>query len=193
MKKSLRTGIVFGPCLAVLLFTTSCTRYIPFTNHLRARFQLDAEGLRRVQYYLSGGFSLRRDVTAESARLTPGGVLRKDGGRLVEEILVKKCTPGVVLRSEFEADPPKAALYLSFMPGDNTNSLPFTLAGEPSPDSDAPFVLSATQWDGPLPKVRYDNKLWSVDLGKRPHLVVKKAAFFKPQRITRILPGRVVE
>ena len=41
-------------------------------------------------------------------------------------------------------------------------------------------------------KVKYDNKLWTLDLSKKPVLMIRKAAFFKLKRIIRILPGRVV-
>lgn len=191
MTKSSPLGIatlVVGLCLL-----PACSSYIPFTTHLRNEFRLDDAALRKVQFYVSGNVVLRRDVSAtETGRLSVGGVLRSAEGRLVEEILVKKHTPGIVLASIFEAEPPKAQLHVSFMPGDNTNYLIFAMPEGEQADSDAPFLLTPTLFEGQMPRVRYDNKLWSVDLRKQPRLMIRKAAFYKLKRIIRILPGRVV-
>lgn len=186
------TNIWRGGCVAVLVLVASCTSYIPFTNHLRNQFHLEGDALRGVQFYTSNSFSLRRDITVEGGKPTVGGVVRMDDGRLIEEVYVRKHTPGVALAGVFTAEPPRSALQLSFMPGDNVNSLVFATPEGELPDSDAPFLLNATQFEGPVPKVKYDNKLWTLDLSKKPVLMIRKAAFFKLKRIIRILPGRVV-
>ena len=191
MTKMLR-GVGSGFAIMALLCVASCTSYLPFTNHLRNQFHLEGDALRGVQFYVSGRFSLRRDITTEGSKLTVGGIVRYDDGRLIEEIFVRKHTPCVALAAIFEADPPRSALHLSFMPGDNTNYLIFATPDGELPDSDAPFLLSPTLFEGPLPKVKYDNKMWTLDLSKKPQLMIRKAAFFKLKRIIRILPGRIV-
>lgn len=187
----LRCGIAAA---ALLLLSTlvSCTSYIPFTNHLRGEFHLDNEALRHVQFYVSSNVVLRRDLPLDGGKLTIGGVVRRDEGRLVEEILVRKHTPGIVLASVFEAEPPKSQLHVSFMPGDNTNHLVFAVPDGEQPGSDAPFALSPSLFENELPKIKYDNKVWSVNLSKPPQLMIRKAAFYKLKRIIRILPGRVI-
>jgi len=66
-------GLLF---LFALPTVCSCVSYIPFTNQLRTQFHLEPEDIKRVQFYTSADFSLRRDVTSEGSKLTPGGVIR---------------------------------------------------------------------------------------------------------------------
>lgn len=177
--------------IGVLATLSACTSYLPFTNHLRNQFHIDTEGLRHVQFYVSGNVVLRRDLEL-SGRRTIGGVVHQDEGRLVEEILVRKHTPGIALAAQFETNPPKSALRVSFMPGDNANYLTFAVADGEGPDSEAPFLLTASLFEGQLPKVNYDNKVWSLDLSKHPQLMIRKSSFYKLKRVIHILPGRVI-
>jgi hypothetical protein len=175
-----------------LLLLSSCASYLPFTNHLRNDFHLGVEDMRRVQFYVSDEFNLRRDTTAENARLSPGGVVRYDQGRLIEEILVKRYTPCIALRAVLNTDPPQYQIQVSFMPGDNADLITFGVKDDQQADSDSPFLLLAPMWDGPQAKIQYDNKVWNLDLRKHPQLVVRKDAFYKLKKIIRVLPGRVI-
>src|SRR5579883_649743 len=81
----------------LLLALSSCTPYIPFTNRIRNDYILDDGGLKRIQYYVSDEFYLRRDSAAESSHVTPGGTLKFVDGRMVEEVRIKKHTPCVAI------------------------------------------------------------------------------------------------
>jgi hypothetical protein len=84
---------VFGAiCLALLIFTSSCK--VNFTSSLRAK--IDAQGLDpyKIQYYNSKKIVLRRVLSNSEAKVSSGEV-RLQNGLLVEEITIKKNTPGI--------------------------------------------------------------------------------------------------
>jgi hypothetical protein len=176
-------GLLFCLC--------SCTSYLTFTNRLRNDFHLEPEDMRHVQFYNSAEFSLRRETTVGSAGLTPGGVLKTSDGRLIEELVIKKHTPCIAINVMIDADPPRSMLNISFMPGDNNNFLVFGVPDDQVADLDYEFLLLAPIWEGPQPKVKYDNKLWNIDLSKHPFLVIRKTALDR-KKVVKVLPGRIV-
>ena len=105
--------------LLALLLAASCTTYLPFTDRVADRFSLGQQDRSLLQYFVSDDFCLRRDTTDENAHITAGGTVRYFRGRRVEELRVRRHTPGAAV---FTAD---GGLGISFVPGDDRSAIPF--------------------------------------------------------------------
>jgi hypothetical protein len=82
-------GVVF---FTLLIVTSSCK--VNFTSGLRAK--IDAQGLDpyKIQYYNSQKILLRRVLSNSEAKVSSGEV-RLQNGLFIEEIQIKKNTPGI--------------------------------------------------------------------------------------------------
>jgi hypothetical protein len=83
-------SIIFA--FAFLLFATSCK--VTFTGDLRSKIEAQGLDLKKIQYYNSQKIVLRRVLSTSDTRVTSGEV-RLQNGLMVEEIQIKKNTPGV--------------------------------------------------------------------------------------------------
>lgn len=202
------------PVLSLLL--GACTSYIPFTDRLADRYRLESRDRPLLQYFVSDEFTLRRDTTDESSRITSGGTIRYFRGRRIEELRIPRHTPGAVVSM---AD---GRLGISFVPGDDRSAIFF--APDPSEgygdtestsESDRPGRFAAPPEDGaprssrrgsvqPPPgdryvlqgdeahSVRYDGKIWTVHYEQRPHLLIRGRDVEDKETKVRTLPGRTV-
>lgn len=205
------------PFLSLLL--GACTSYIPFTDRMAERYRLEQRDRPLLQYFVSDEFTLRRDTTDESARITSGGTIRYFRGRRIEELRIPRRTPGAVVSM---AD---GRLGVSFVPGDDRSAIFF--APDPSesygdteypqePDRPGRFAAPPTE-DGPnrssrrgsdrgsVPAgdryvlqgdeahpIRYDGKLWTVHYEQRPYLLIRGRDVEDKETRVRTLPGRTV-
>jgi len=89
-------------CLFVLtaLLVTSCVSLSPFTEELYENSGWSDEDLKQIQFYTSKEVIIYRKLKSTDTRISGGKIVSKDG-RQVEEIIIKKRTPGVF---EFRKD-----------------------------------------------------------------------------------------
>lgn len=125
----------------------------PFTQRLQEENEWSENELKRIQFYLSHDIILRRQITEGASEIIRGEIKVLDGKK-VEEILIRRNTPGVLVYNpkenrfgvSFEAD--RDDLYLMF---------------GPNPKSGGRYTLLASEWKRRRGTVSYSGKKWYVD------------------------------
>lgn len=79
--------------LGLMILTTSCK--VTFTRSLRAQIEDQGLNLKKIQYYNSQPIVLKRVLSKSETTVTSGEV-RLENGLNVEQIEIKKNTPGVL-------------------------------------------------------------------------------------------------
>ncbi|WP_337044240.1 hypothetical protein [Emticicia sp. 17c] len=63
-------------CLIAAAFTSSCTRYIPFTEDLRQSLQENGVDIKKIQFYSDKNFLLKRNAKTNTNGLEQGSISR---------------------------------------------------------------------------------------------------------------------
>jgi len=213
MDRSRASGAVFLLVVLASLLCTACgARMVALTQEIRYQNNLTDEELKSLQYYLSDDVTLRRVVESQDRRITGGHRLQLVAGKMVEEIVIEKGTPGVAvsvgpdaIAVSFEPD---AALQFSL----RRTADPTVDAGrtgpEPNPfpgnrgDEPQPLPLSRSRsgpetgifWIGLDPRsnlVPYVGKLFEPvgDKTLQAHLMVSAESLENVSETRRVLPG----
>lgn len=117
--------------LFVAALSTGCAAYVPFTQELRNEHRLSGEDLRNLQFYNSHTITLRRELARGDSQVTGGHKLLLIAGKQIEEVVIEKHTPGVLVGAS------GSSLQVSFEEG---TSLEFGVRGpEPLRDPLVPM------------------------------------------------------
>lgn len=131
-----------------LFVVVGCSpRLSPFTQQLYDSNNWTEDDLRQVQFYLSDDVVLRREATSGNSRIE-GGEIKMVDGRKVEEIVIRKKTPGVLVFM-----PKEKRFAVSFETSDDR----FLMFG-PNPKAGNRYILLASEWKRNRGKVTYDGK-----------------------------------
>ncbi|MEO0340432.1 MAG: hypothetical protein AAF242_14625 [Bacteroidota bacterium] len=141
--------------LSILLigFSSCSPQLTPFTERLVKENRWSEDQIRRIQFYLSEDILLSRRLGG-SASTIEGGEIKVINGRKVEQVVIAKGTPGVVLFS-----PKSDRLAVSFESGGDDRYLMFG----PNSKVGGRFVLLAKEWDRRSGQVTYEDKLYRVE------------------------------
>ncbi len=90
-KKQLKFFLIILP----FLILSSCKTYVPFTNTLKTDNGWGEPELKKIQFYLSNSIVLHRQLGQSETKIE-SGVIKIVDGKKVEEVLIKKGTPGIV-------------------------------------------------------------------------------------------------
>lgn len=143
---------LFVPILTIIL-STSCTPTLsPFTERLYDENKWSEEELKRIQFYLSEDLVLRRQAKEGTSEITKGEIKMVDGKR-VEEVIIRRNTPGVLLFS-----PKQDRFAVTF----ETGSDDYLMFG-PNPKASGRFVVLASDWNKRQGTISYAGKKWRVD------------------------------
>ena len=83
---------------AVSLFSaTGCVSYVPFTAELQTEHRLAPKDLQNLQFYTSQKITLRRELANDSRQITGSHKLLVIAGKRIEEVVIEKHTPGVIV------------------------------------------------------------------------------------------------
>lgn len=172
------------PVLVVFcFFLMSCSpKLTTFSDRLYEQGDWSERDLKDIQFYVSDNIILRRQLTSGKSKIEDGEI-KMVNGRKVEEIIIRKGTPGVFM-SKKEND----RLAVSFESGKNKN----LLFGANAKRSGRYALLA--KWDGRNSgKVKYAGKTWTVVLnGDIPMLQVDLKKNTKTTRKSRVAKGRKV-
>ncbi len=123
--------------LATLLTITACSpKLTPFTQDLYDEQNWSDAELKRIQFYLSEDIVLRRQISRGSSEISRGEIKIVDGKK-VEEIVIKRGTPGV-----FIFRPKDDRFAVSFEGGSDDRFLVFG----PSKRNRGRYTLRARDW-----------------------------------------------
>lgn len=146
MKKS----ILFFFFAGLFLTLSSCSsKLTPFTQRLYNENGWSDIDLKKIQFYVSEDIVLRRQASKGVSKIDHGEIKIIDGKR-VEEIVIKKGTPGVFL---FQPKEDRFAISFESREYDD----PYLVFG-PSKRRGGRYTLRARDWNNRQGKVSYDNK-----------------------------------
>lgn len=138
--------------LGLIITTSACGPTLrPFTKSLYEERNWSDADLKRVQFYLSEDIVMRRQLSGSSFEVLSGEIKIVDG-RKVEEVVIRKGTPGAFLFS-----PKTNRFAIGFEESDSR----FLVFG-PSPKAGGKFVLLASDWNRYEGEVTYEGQKYNV-------------------------------
>ena len=136
---------------SIVLFGACSNKLSYFTDELNERYRWTDDELKKIQFYVSQDIVLKREINGGDREIVSGKIKIEDG-RQIEEVVIKKGTPGAFLFS-----PKEDRFAIGFEEGNER----YLIFG-PSPKYIDRFVLLASDWDRRTGEVSYDNKTWRV-------------------------------
>lgn len=201
-----------SPCVfaCALVLTTGCASYVPFTQELRNEHRLTGEDLRNLQFYNSHTITLRRELARGDRQVTGSHKLLVIAGKQIEEVVIEKNTPGVLVGAD------DVALKVSFEEG---TFLEFTVRGpeplrdplvpgrfaeppdpfpgnrptEPSRPEPTVFVGSGNYWLLPFDsaQISFQGKVYeAIQDSQLAHLVISTESLESVEEERTVLKGR---
>ncbi|MEM1319957.1 MAG: hypothetical protein AAGG75_06840 [Bacteroidota bacterium] len=145
----MKASSILGILSLLLIGLSSCSpKLTPFTQRLYEENRWTNEELKRIQFYLSEDIVLRREVSGGSSEIISGEIKMVDGQK-VEEIVIRKGTPGV-----FVFSPKSERFAVSFEGGSDERYLMFG----PNPKNGNRYALLASNWRRRRGQVTYDGR-----------------------------------
>jgi hypothetical protein len=142
----------------VILSFNSCK--VSFTGPLKANLEKQKLELGKIQYYNSKTITLRRVVSSKETEVLSGTVTMQNG-QMIEEIEIKKNTPGVLVKAS------ETQMQIKFEPGNQKENY---LVFELSPNFGKQFTLQNIKG-----KVNYHGAIYRTTLTQPyPELLIKK-------------------
>lgn len=201
--------------LAASLFAGGCVSYVPFTAELQAEHRLVPKDLQNLQFYTSHEIRMRRELSKDSSQVSGSHKLLVIAGKTIEEILIEKHTPGVIvgvgrgtlkvsfeegsdlefsLRGAVASQPPPNEAFVvdKFATGPD----PFPGQREPEPKERDPFALSGLSGDYYLlpdgsRTIEYKGQLYeAIDDTTLAHLVISTDSLEEETKSKTVLKGR---
>ncbi len=140
------------PIVLLGILLSSCSpKLTPFTENLYEENGWSERELKKIQFYVSKDIVLRRQASKGTSKIERGEIKIVDGKR-VEEIVIRKGTPGVFL-----FQPREERFAISFESTESED--PYLIFG-PSKKARGRYVLRAKDWDNGRRggKITYDGK-----------------------------------
>lgn len=148
----MKANTLFLGVLLSLLFS-SCSNLSYFTQSLYDNAGWQESELKRIQFYLSDDVVLRRQLKGAMSTISSGEIKIIDG-RQVEEVVIPKGTPGVLLFL-----PKEKRFAVSFDASSKDSYLVFG----PNPKRKGRYVLLASDWEGRSGTITYEGKKWRTE------------------------------
>lgn len=146
--------IFTGFCLSFLLLASCTPQLTYFTQKLYDEHNWSEDQLKQIQFYLSHNLVLKRQLAGGSTEILAGKIKIEDG-RQIEEIVIQKGTPGLLLFS-----PKENRFAISFEEGGEKQFLMFG----PNPKKGGRYLLLGSEWNRQNGKVNYDGKTYRVEI-----------------------------
>lgn len=143
----------FAGAIIVFAFSACSPTLTTFTQRLYDQYDWTESELKRIQFYVSDDIVLRRELTGGQSEIISGEIKVIDG-REVEEIFIRRNTPGVLL----------------FMPRENRFAISFEAEGNdrylifgPNPKAGNRYALLASEWRRRGGTVTYEGRRFNVN------------------------------
>lgn len=136
-----------------ILSLASCSPALKYyTSELDSKAGWSEQELKKIQFYISDDIVMWRDISKGETEVIRGKIKMVDG-RKVEEVVIKRGTPGTYL---FSAQ--KNHYAIGFDGGDDRKYLIFG----PSEQVNGRYVLLAREWGRQTGKVTYGDKVYQT-------------------------------
>lgn len=172
--------------LIIALALSSCSQKIYFTKEIKDKLEAKGVDLQKIQFYNSEAIVLLREVKDEEIKVAEGKV-RFENGRNVEEIIIKRNTPGV-----FAEPNTNETLMFRFENG-GTKFLPFLPSKGSTYRGNNVYQLGyldrVNSGGQRMAIVNYDDKKYSIVYGSNSALLINKSLLTKEQRKTTVAEG----
>lgn len=166
-----------------LLVLSSCKTLVPFTENIKEQNNWTNAQIDQIQFYTSESITLYRQLNNNSTDIVSGKIKTVDG-RQVEEIIIKKGTPGVVT-----AHPDSERLAISFEISDDY----FLVFGVDGKRGDRYYLRLKEYKKGAYALVTYVDKVFEVHPNSlNAFLQVNMKKINKEQRKIRVAKGRKI-
>lgn len=142
----------FSPFILAAFLLSSCNPLSPFTQRIYDQYDWSEEDLKKVQFYVSDNIVLKRQVRDGDAKINSGKIRLVDGKK-IEEVIVEKGTPGVLIYL------PKGDRFAVSFDEDDKKYLMFG----PNSKQGGKYVLLANEWKKNYGSVSYDGKVYRTD------------------------------
>ncbi|WP_233752626.1 hypothetical protein [Flavilitoribacter nigricans] len=148
-----RTYQMFAGLLVLLTLSACSPTLTSFTQRMYDEYDWTESELKRIQFYVSDDIVLRRQLTGGKSEIISGEIKVIDG-REVEEVVIRRKTPGVLL----------------FLPKENRFAVSFEADGDdrylvfgPNPKAGSRYALLASEWRRRSGTVTYEGRKFQVD------------------------------
>ena len=164
-------------------FISSCSPNLStFSERLYQDGNWSEQELKDIQFYTSDNIILRRQIRSGQSKIVDGEI-KMINGRKVEEIIVKKGTPGVFVKKTNDKN-----MAISFESGKDK----FLVFG-PNKKIGGRYALKANNWDRNKGQVTYAGKTFTITVvDEVPMLQVDLSNRTNTTRKSRVAKGRKV-
>jgi len=171
--------------LIITLAFSSCSQKVYFTKETKEKLEAKGIDLKKIQYYNSEAIVLLREIKEEEVKVAEGKV-RFENGKNVEEIIIKRKTPGVFAEANTSD-----ALMIRFEKGEE-KFLPFVASKDYSGRKNIyqmGYLDRVNSGGSRMALVNYDGKKYSIVFGSSAALLIDKSVLVKEDRKTRVAEG----
>ena len=172
------------PFLAICcFFINSCSPSLStFSEKLYEDGDWSEKELKDIQFYTSDNIVLQRQIKSGQSKIVDGEI-KIVNGRKVEEIIIRKGTPGVFVKKTNEKD-----MAISFESGKDK----FLIFG-PNKKIGGRYAVKANDWKRNKGKVNYSGKIFTITVvNDVPMLQVDLSNRTNTTRKSRVAKGRKV-
>ncbi|MEM6964170.1 MAG: hypothetical protein AAF573_05340 [Bacteroidota bacterium] len=172
--------------LGIFLMSSCKTKLTPFTQQLYEEQQWTDEELKRIQFYISEDIVLFRELRKGDSRIVSGEIKIRNG-RKVDEVVIKKGTPGVLL---FRPNEDKFAI--SFEEGNDERYLVFGPSRKRG--RNGKYGLLSKDWGRRFGKVTYGGRIYNATSNSAYAALMVDLKRLKDTEVrSRVAKGRKVD
>ena len=176
--------IFFSILVGGFLLTSCGPKLTPFTQQLYDEQQWSDDELKQIQFYTSENIVLHRQLTRGESEIVSGEIKIRNGKK-VDEVVIKKGTPGVLLFR-----PKEDKFAISFEADNDDRFLVFGAAKKRR----GQYRLQAKDWNKRYGKVTYEGKQYKTSSESAyAALMVDLKRIRNTEVRSRVAKGRTVD
>ncbi len=178
------TNLVLLSILGIFIFSSCGPKLTPFTQRLYDENNWSDDELKRIQFYTSDDIILFRELTRGESEIISGEIKIRNG-RKIDEVVIKKGTPGVLIFV-----PKEDKFAVSFEPGNDDRYLIFGAAIRKG----GQYRLFAKDWNRSFGKVTYEGKTYRTSSESQYATLMVDLKRIRDTKVRkRVAKGRTVD
>lgn len=168
---------------AVLMLSSCSKNLVPYSANLPESNGWSESQIERIQFYTSDDIVLYREVSESDTRIAEGKI-KFENGREIEEVVIRKGTPGVAIWQEEDQ---RYGIAL------DKGSEQFLTFG-PNPERKRRYYLLASDWEGKVGTVTYNGIDYKTSQqSANVYLMVDMRKIRKTDVNSKVARGRTVK